>query len=382
MKLNKIDWLVYFSLIILIMITNIVLILINHLIFMRPLLYSFDITHYISIATTLYLDPAVWSSFQYGYFTHLIFFPLVMRVVFPPNMVVSSYITSMLCWAASGAVFLKICELEGINEKFRPILFIGFMGAFNVFVLFGSTNGLISLMVLLTTAGYYCYRRDFHHVAGLLIGLTAITHVIGIIFPVAYALIMLARRRWVQWLWYIQGGIFLVIHYAYFAFLTGDFFITLTQQGINMREMVVGGYFIGLLFGSRFIIDGIALWTFTIFFFFLIGFSLYYRKNQDLAFIGILNFILIFNWLNALNAIRIMSLGTTLIILNLKVFQVAIEPEAEVSSPNEKKIFKISPPKDLLTYCALLFGTITLFISNYFLYGGIILGMQIFGVNM
>ena len=152
-------------------------------------------THYISIAQTLYLDPSVYDSLEYGYFTHLIFFPLVVRIVFPFNLIISSYIVGMVSWAGSGALFLKICEMEEIDFRYRFILLFLFLGGFNVFSLFSSTNGSISLIMLLTMLGYYFYRKEKHPIAGLFIGLTAITHIACVIFPVAYVLIMLGKIK-------------------------------------------------------------------------------------------------------------------------------------------------------------------------------------------
>lgn len=383
MKWERDVWLTYIAILVVFVTINIILIITNQIFLGRNLLYSYDLPHYISIAQTLYLNPSVYNSFEYGYFTHLILFPLLIRLVSPFNLILGVYIISMTSWAVTGFFFLKICELDEIDPRYRFILMILFFGGFNGFAMFASTNGALSIMILLVTASYYFYRKEKHYIAGLVIGLAAITHVVGIVFPVAFFLIMMAKKRWTQALWYIQGGVFLILQFGFFYLLGQSFFVTLIQQAQALNDMFIGGYFLGLILNGVLFLDRVLTWGFTIGFFLLIFISIYYRKNLDLLIIALLNFLVVFNWYNVLNALRILTFGASLLILNLKIFQTAFEPESAEAESDQRssRSLKIDKKYEKPFFACFLITSVFIFTCNLIFYTGIMVGMQVLGAS-
>lgn len=312
-------------------IINLIIIIITFLVLRHSYLYHVDTLHYLSIARTLYLDPSEYGLYVYGYFSHLIFYPLLIRIISPFNLQLGFILIGFIFWMLGLFVLVKIFQFYEVPERTQIIFLILSSGAINVNILLGSINGIISILFALTILSYYFYIKEKYLFSALCTALLAITHITALVVCVPYFFFLLFRKK-IQCAYYILAPFFLVLHFFYFYLITGNFFVLLTSHSTTYNHMFPFGFFLGLFFygvptwGISFIppfqlaypTDIILRFLFLGVFFSTVYLSVKKREHLEISVMSLLLLIVVFNWSWTSAAIRILTTSSILLILNFK----------------------------------------------------------------
>ncbi|MHA1403683.1 MAG: hypothetical protein ACTSSI_07960 [Candidatus Helarchaeota archaeon] len=322
-------------------IVNLMIVLINLIFFHKWFLYQIDADHYLSIAKTLYLDPSVWDDFSFGYFGHFFPYPFLVRLLFPFNLELGMIIISFVFYSLSLYVFLKIGKLKEISENVLSLLILIFAGVYNIYVIFGSSNGGISMLLFLSLLGYFFYSREQYLYSSIFFGLMAMTHVIGAMFCPLFWLLMLWKKKYWQSLYYLCFiPLFLSVNFFYFLWaitvVTGAFnplyFLAFFfSSDITVRRFFPFGFFLGYPFMPifadvypfvppfRFQLPDYIFYStvFLIIFCYSVYVAVKQKQDLDFTFVTLGFFAFLVHWTWTQSAIRLLSIPMSVLLLNL-----------------------------------------------------------------
>lgn len=320
---------------------NLVLVLLNLVLFQRFFLYSIDADHYLSIAKTFYLDPSVWNDFDYGYFAHLLPYPFLVRLACPIFPEIGLLVVSFSFWIGSLYMFLRIGTLKDVPDRTLSILLLMFAGVYNMYVIYGSTNGGISMIIFLSLVGYYFYLQEKYFISSIFFGLTAMTHVIGVLYaPLFFILLISKKSYWKSFYYLILIPAFFSINCFYFLWVKTvilgyfdplNFLTFFTSQDITVRRFFPFGMFLGYIFMPifseiypffppyRFQFPDVIIYStvFMCIFIYCVYLSLKRKEDRDLTFIALGFFLFLMHWAWTQPALRLLLIPASVLLFNL-----------------------------------------------------------------
>jgi len=187
-----------------------------------------DGPNYLYVARTLYDIPENHPFTPYkttpAYFAcHLPLYPLLIRlfsylVGYPVAMLVVTVLSTGL---ATCLFYLLLRETQAVKSPFWSALVSLFVPA--RWLIYHSVGATEPLFLVLVFASMLAWVRGRPGWALLLAGLSCTTRIIGVLFCVAYFLLILHQRRWKLLPWLLITPIPLLLVFSFYAFQFGDF---------------------------------------------------------------------------------------------------------------------------------------------------------------
>ncbi|MBI5545484.1 MAG: hypothetical protein HY901_16480 [Deltaproteobacteria bacterium] len=165
-------------------------------------------------------------------------YPLFLRLVHPIAGIYSLLVVSLGFSALNSVLFYLILRRWYASERVsfaaalvlsvarQPVFFMQFIKwQLPSMTICNSIQGSEGVYLFGLLAAFYLYKSERVPQAFLLVGLSSVTRMTGIIAAAGLWVDLVRRRQWRRSLWAAIPCAILASHFAYYAYLTGDFFV-------------------------------------------------------------------------------------------------------------------------------------------------------------